>query len=353
MQFSFIKAYNSILSWLASGFRKKIAFLFSHGGLHCFVLALLLLCAYFMYDAAMKENEIVFKDLNITWKVNKFIENNYVGGTRKYDIDFLRIDLSPMPRTSILNNTDPLPQTADINVNLTNVNLNKWNIGDINDIAQSLVTIVRPKKENDSISCKVELLSSKKNQLNKVFASSLGENISDNIAYYPYTCDYPKNNRTILANLYSSKSSKIYFRINPKFVDVNDNIIQYPIFSNNSQPYSPKIEIIMGSHLIYSVSDKIGNEELRDPYMFNIISPTPDKIAQGKFFSFTDSTKLQQIFNHGIVVTAEEISQVDRSQKRMILFNVLIGTILAFCLEIIVQLIIKWRNLAIRREHMK
>lgn len=353
MKFSFTKIYNSVLSWLASGFRKKIAFLFSHGGLHCLVLIILLICAYLMYDAAMKENEIVLKDLNITWKVNKFIENNYDGGTRKYDIDFLRIDLSPMPRASILNNTENLTQSSDLNSDLTNVNLNKWDIGDFNDITQSLVTIVRPKNENDSISCKVELLTSKNNQLNKVYASSLGKNISENIAFYPSTGDYPKNNRTILANLYSSKSSKIYFRINPKFVDENDNIIQNPIFSNKSQPYSPKIEIIMGSHLIYSVSDKIGDEELRDPYMFNIISPTPDKIAQGKFFTFTDSTKLQHIFNHGIVVTAEEISQVDRSQKRMILFNVLIGTILAFCLEIIVQLIIKWRNLAIRKEQSK
>lgn len=132
-----------------------------------------------------------------------------------------------------------------------------------------------------------------------------------------------------------------------------DNIIQNPIFSNDGQPFSPKIEIIMGSHNIYSVIDKIGNEELKDPYMFNIISPEPDMFAQGKFFTFTDSAKLNHIFNHGIVVTAEEISQVDLSQKRMILFNVLIGTILAFCLEIIVQLVIKWRNLAIRKERME
>lgn len=355
MKLNFQKIYNSILSWLTSGYRKKLAFIFSHGGLHCVILGILLICAYFMYQAAMKENEIVFKDLDIVWKVNKSIkslEYDKQLGCEKYDIDFLTIELTPDPL--ILINDTSISKNSELKEDVTRLNLFRKDVKTNGDIAQSLWTNLRPKDERDSISCMVILYSSKKNQLEKVCATHTGYNIKENIVYYPFTCDYPMNCNAKLANVYSFKNSKIYFRINPKIVDKNDNIIHNLKFSNKGK-YSPSIKIIMGSHSIYSVSDKnkLSGEELRDPFMFNIISPTPDEIAQGKFIAFTDSVKLNQIFNNGIVVTAEEISQVDLSQKRMILFNVLIGTILAFCLEIIVQLVIKWRNLVIKTEKTK
>jgi hypothetical protein len=79
------------------------------------------------------------------------------------------------------------------------------------------------------------------------------------------------------------------------------------------------------------------------------ISPEPDIRTNGYIHYYTDKT-IDEIRNRGgIFLEAEDIEVTNRMRQKEFQNSVLIGTCLAFALDIIIQLIIKLRNL--NREH--
>lgn len=78
--------------------------------------------------------------------------------------------------------------------------------------------------------------------------------------------------------------------------------------------------------------------------IFNYIYPEPDVINNGFLFYYTKE-KLEAVANnHGIVIQAEDLDKKNKNNRQSIIYSVLVGTGLAFFLDILVQLIRELRN---------
>ena len=77
---------------------------------------------------------------------------------------------------------------------------------------------------------------------------------------------------------------------------------------------------------------------------FDQLVPNPD-INLGNDIIYKDTTKIKEIFQSGIYIKATDIDKEHKIKKGEYQSSVIAGLLLAFALDIIVQLVIKWRNL--------
>lgn len=82
---------------------------------------------------------------------------------------------------------------------------------------------------------------------------------------------------------------------------------------------------------------------------FDQLIPVPD-INTGDAIIFNDTTKIREIFNSGIYIKATDLDKEHQRNNKAFQSSVIAGLFLAFALDIIVQLVIKWRNLVRRKE---
>ncbi len=80
------------------------------------------------------------------------------------------------------------------------------------------------------------------------------------------------------------------------------------------------------------------------PIVFEQINPKPDVISGG-YISYTDSTKLDEINRNGLFLYAKDLDLEHKMKRNEYQDSVIVGILFAFALDIIVQLVIKWRNL--------
>lgn len=87
------------------------------------------------------------------------------------------------------------------------------------------------------------------------------------------------------------------------------------------------------------------------PIVFEQINPMPDEISGG-YISYSDSAKLDEINHNGIFLYAKDLDVEHKMKRAEYQDSVIVGVLFAFALDIIVQLVIKWRNLirAYRKE---
>ena len=102
--------------------------------------------------------------------------------------------------------------------------------------------------------------------------------------------------------------------------------------------------------LDFKVSDLVQNNVnlnyTNDKYLqYEYVFPVPDRINNG-YIEYHTKEKMDQIVrNHGVVIQAVDINALNKSNNNAFLYSVLVGTGLAFILDIIVQLIREIRNL--------
>jgi hypothetical protein len=82
---------------------------------------------------------------------------------------------------------------------------------------------------------------------------------------------------------------------------------------------------------------------------FDQLIPVPD-INTGDAIIYNDTTKTKEIFNSGIYIKATDLDKEHQRNNKEFQSSVIAGLFLAFALDIIVQLVIKWRNLVRRKE---
>ncbi len=103
--------------------------------------------------------------------------------------------------------------------------------------------------------------------------------------------------------------------------------------------------------LDFKVSDLSSNEKLNlfyssDKYLqFGYIFPEPDVVNNG-YIVYNTKNKMTEIQNnHGVIIQATDINSLNKMNSKSFLYSVLIGTAIAFLLDIIIQLIRELRNL--------
>lgn len=82
---------------------------------------------------------------------------------------------------------------------------------------------------------------------------------------------------------------------------------------------------------------------------FDQLIPVPD-INTGDAIIYNDTAKTKEIFDSGIYIKATDLDKEHQRNNKAFQSSVIAGLLLAFALDIIVQLVIKWRNLVRRKE---
>ena len=82
---------------------------------------------------------------------------------------------------------------------------------------------------------------------------------------------------------------------------------------------------------------------------FDQLIPVPN-INTGDAIIYSDTTKVREIFDSGIYIKATDLDKEHQRNNKAFQSSVIAGLFLAFALDIIVQLVIKWRNLVRRKE---
>ena len=107
----------------------------------------------------------------------------------------------------------------------------------------------------------------------------------------------------------------------------------------------------IGIVLEFSSRDSLGGFE--NPITVENIFPEPSVFTPTKI-AYLGYDKVKQVLdNTGIRISGIDINAKSKSDKTIFLYTVLIGTLLAFMLDILVELVIKWRNLVKRSRKLK
>lgn len=92
------------------------------------------------------------------------------------------------------------------------------------------------------------------------------------------------------------------------------------------------------------------HEGMEEPINIEKIIPEPSEYTVSEIL-YTGKEKIQEVIdNGGVYITAIDPELKAKSDERQIIYTVLAGTLFAFCLDLFVQLIIKWKRL--RREQV-
>lgn len=87
------------------------------------------------------------------------------------------------------------------------------------------------------------------------------------------------------------------------------------------------------------------HEGMEEPINIEKIIPEPSEYTVSAIM-YTGKEKIQEVIdNGGIYITAVDPVLKAKSEEKQIIYTVLAGTIFAFCIDLFVQLIIKWRRL--------
>ena len=86
---------------------------------------------------------------------------------------------------------------------------------------------------------------------------------------------------------------------------------------------------------------------------YNFIYPEPDVINGAWIYYYTKETIDKVLANHGVVIQAEDIQALNKSNRENFLYSVLVGLFAALFFDIFIQLIREWRNINLRNDQAR
>lgn len=335
--------YKNSLHFLA--LHKLPAFVLSHGGLHIIVLLFCIICAFFMYGEVQKYNKRTFRQFSFR------IEGDTL---KNYEINHIEMKIFRTKTDSVSNDVfsyrfqyrEKIDSSRLLNTLLFNAGTYK---GKIIDLVQKITVTV-----DDSTLLEK---SKKNNSNNKGKLREPNQLTANNTA--KYKANYIVNNVTsfnfmaftaddhVKKDLYTFTAPNIakdWDSDNPYlccFYGVHAIAGTYDLDENsvleiqyNDYPYK------VGQKFIGKENDMF-NE---DPMTIETVLPKPTEMTLEKI-SYKGKD-IEKVFEQGgIYVTAVDHVKEAKAIRMEFLWTVLIGTIIAFALDIAVHLIIKWRKL--------
>lgn len=181
----------------------------------------------------------------------------------------------------------------------------------------------------------------------------------DTVFFKDYACKlYGKSDSTLNVEFYSGDTTYLYTPF-PKlqhFSVYSDELLAPNSKGNNPYYYfflrlgldidMKKIENSSSGIGIYfgdfarNGSNVRQNKALKIQYVF----PEPDRVTNGAFLYHSSEAIQRVISNGGIIVQAEDIALKNKGDKESFIYAILLGAIIAFWIDVFVNLIIKLRN---------
>lgn len=306
--------YNKCISFLSN--HAKIAFILSHGGLHLVVLVILIILAFILYQKSKTSENVAVNHVTVFFDSS---ESDTIGNA-SYQLKSLAC-----------------------NVNLSNYYSNK------NDYFNFNFEVVKTSEllhyNNDSI------IDNKEHEIYYAVQSNYGVIYNNGNPH-----KYQKNDRfggDIILKNKADYEIPINFEIYNKnkgesptsvfFLELaTGNMFDEHILKNYQGRYNQiyrnlrvKIELGVSSTQYQAIEIKY-------------VNPQPDVITPfGIEYNRRESID-QILLNKGIYVVYDDINVRNESNRKSFQYSILIGTILTFLLDIIVNLILKWKRLANR-----
>ena len=131
--------------------------------------------------------------------------------------------------------------------------------------------------------------------------------------------------------------------------DAIDHLIEW---GESNPNFSFRIGIIMDddvklnnqSKIVIKYNDFVNKDSINRPLVFDEIIPSPTYKNLSEIVYEGDELT-QVIKGKGIFVSGTDLQKKEKVEKAIFFYTVLIGTIIAFILDVIVQLVLKWRKL--------
>lgn len=87
------------------------------------------------------------------------------------------------------------------------------------------------------------------------------------------------------------------------------------------------------------------------PLKINYIFPEPDEMNFSKIVYNTQEKMKKICKNGGVLIQAEDIELTNRRNHLAFIYSILLGAVVAFWIDVLIHLIVKWRNLNLKYRH--
>lgn len=306
---------------------RKGALYLSHGGLH-----LLLFFACFLLGCAMIG---MVKNENIA-SFHQVVYTFYGDTIKNYKMSYLNLtkDMSRKDRDS-LNENDIIIEYGYIRDSTTNrepISLKAFKNVDSVDLVSKVRMVVqneRPLVIEDNPISPAHFYHDYTQVHNRVKYSN-----KDRFIYYYTTKD--SKNHSYDHSFAAKDLEKNYDKINPYY--------SFWLGLNFESTSAPEDSCII--RFVFTQNGKNNRQEgIGEPINIEKIIPEPSEITASDI-TFKGKDKITEVIkNGGIYIRAVDPVIKAQSDERQIIYTVLAGTIFAFCLDLLVQIVIKWKRL--------
>lgn len=329
------RIYHSSINFLIKRRMRRLVLFLSHGGVHLLMACIMIILCIFLWKGTIVQMSSSYKKIVVN------IVNN-----SSCKLNSLRIDIGL--------NSDNLKKAWGVDQAMS--------IGGHFEIVQ-LDTIIDNKgnityRDSHGVmfypeECPYQGLNKKTEMKASLIVST------PNSKFFFVRETFDKNNTSILFSsilLHLDSIADNYVKCD-SYYSINEQgsviwgTIKGNIFSdeNNRDPYY-RIFLDLNIPICESLNgDEIGISYpgIKNEGALNILNVfPPPNIVKPDFIGWRGKEKIQEISsNSGILLFFEDLNRKAKTDREVFLCTVLLGTALAFLLDIIVNLIIKWRNL--------
>lgn len=325
-----MKFYDKPRNWLAT--HQKAAFFLSHGLLHIIVLIVLIILGILLSISVARSSSITTRCMEIE-----------VGdSTNNYALTYLNIYL----RLGYQDESSQRPKASlDVLANFDNLYIDRKEQFVNNYRCIPYITIRQPKNYNTrtaTVSDENQTLDPSDKPTKPISTWIFFDKSNNTWNFYEYVAS--DSIQTPLG-WFVGFPGNINFNGNAFFEENNPHYRLFLKIHTNQDLYTRSIDSTSRISIRFPKSLDIENPEITT---FNYIYPEPTHIGLNTITYIGKDVK-QVLDDGGIYIEGENRELAIKADRLSMLFSVLIGTIIAFALDIIIQLIYKWRRLQ-RRE---
>ncbi len=327
----------------------KLALFLSHGFVHITLAIVLAICSIGLYTRVQNLNNPTLRQLSID--IDEHTDNDCLESL----IIGVNLTGAPIRDGWVKGNDNHIYISAELKQNTDSINLCSWPIKgeNINRSVSSCGSIFVKSaqgKLKTSLNFKEDSPFYGISQLDTFSVATTHKNEDGWIGQYWYFVDdmptLPNSDEIIQKIMWLGYTGESLFkdkRDKSPFYNFWIGIDCPKLISQNQYKEDKKIGII----LEFSDRDSLG--VYNNPIAFEHIYPEPSILTPTKV-AYIGYDKVNEVINNtGISISGTDIKAKSQTDKKIFLYTVLIGTILAFMLDILVELVIKWRNLVRRK----
>ena len=319
--------YKIIRHWLAK--HKSVPYIFAHGGLHFFVLIFLIFLASIMYIHIINSNVASFSQSVYTFYGDTL--NNYKLTYLYFEKDLTRhneFNYSTHDRILKYGFTRIVDKDKIKKINPINRNDTVGNC----DLVSKLKYVTRNDiKETNNINKKTRsIFSPTTNQIRRT------EIVSDHERYY-YGFSLLKDSTHLFGHSFGSDILNFIESgtLNPVFNVWIGIVTKGPTDLDDKSVIKIKMN---------NIDTENATDGIMKPLLIEKVIPQPTYLLVNEIIYKGEELK-NVIRQKGIYISGVDSIKKDEIEQRNIKYTVFLGTIIAFMLDIFIQLILKWRKL--------